>query len=362
MDTVSRFGGDEFVVMCDVDGDEPEARAIARRILDALEQPINLGERELEITASIGVTLQRPQDRPIDPATLIRDADAAMYGAKQAGGATIEVFHPELHRVAVEGLEMEMALRHAVERDELRLHFQPIVSLADGRARGAEALVRWERPGHGLVSPLEFVPLAESTGMIVAIGEWVLHEGLRELSHWQAVGWVDDDFELTVNLSPRQVADPGLPDTVADVLARTGTRPANLCLEITESMVMDDLDRAVETLHALKRVGVKLALDDFGVGHSSLGQVARMLPIDLLKVDRSFVGAIDEARDRAVLQHIATLASSLDLVAVAEGIESAEQARAVADMGYPLAQGYLFGAPVPGDQLRKLVEQLSRPS
>ncbi|MEA2272004.1 MAG: hypothetical protein QOI98_712 [Solirubrobacteraceae bacterium] len=358
MDTVSRFGGDEFVVMCDVDGDESEARAIARRIQEALEQPIGLGERKLQITASIGIALQRPDDRPTDPASLIRDADAAMYRAKQGGGAAIEVFQPEFHEVAIERLEMELALRNAVENGELRLHYQPIVSLADGRARGAEALVRWERPGHGLVSPLEFIPLAESTGMIIPIGEWVLEHGLRELSRWKEVGWLDDDFELTVNLSPRQVADPGLRDSVADILVRTGTRPATLCLEITESMVMDDLERAVDTLHSLKRVGVKLALDDFGVGHSSLGQVARLLPVDLLKVDRSFVGAIDEPRDRAVLQNIATLASSLDLLAVAEGIETPEQAHAVAEMGYPLAQGYLFAKPVPGDQLRGVVEQL----
>jgi EAL domain-containing protein (putative c-di-GMP-specific phosphodiesterase class I) len=208
-----------------------------------------------------------------------------------------------------------------------------------------------------MVSPLEFIPLAETTGMIMPIGEWVLEQGLRELSRWQAQGWVDEDFELTVNLSPRQLADPGLCDTVSDVLTRTGTRPSNVCLEITESMVMDDLDRAVETLHALKAIGVKLALDDFGVGHSSLGQVARLLPIDLLKVDRSFVGAIGEARDRAVLQNIAALATSLDLIAVAEGIETEEQARTVAEMGYPLAQGYLFGAPVPSAEFRDVARQ-----
>jgi diguanylate cyclase (GGDEF)-like protein len=357
MDTVSRLGGDEFVVMCEVEGDEAEAGRIAKRIQAAIEEPIRLGQRDLQITASIGIAIQRPDDRPVDPETLVRDADTAMYRAKQGGGASIQVFRSELHDMEVERLEMEMALRHAVERGELRLHFQPIVSLTDRRARGAEALVRWERPGHGLVSPLEFIPLAESTGMIIPIGNWVLEEGLRQLSRWQETGWLDEDFELTVNLSPRQVADPALCDTVADILTRTGSRPSNLCLEITESMVMDDLDRAVETLHALKRIGVRLALDDFGVGHSSLGQVARLLPIDILKVDRSFVGAIDQARDRAVLQNIAALAASLDLLAVAEGIETPEQADAVTEMGYPLAQGFLFAAPVPAEEFRRVVER-----
>jgi diguanylate cyclase (GGDEF)-like protein len=357
MDTVSRFGGDEFVVMCEVEGGEAQAQGIAERIQAALAEPIALGQRELQITASIGIAVQRPDDRPVDPMTLVRDADTAMYSAKQRGGGAIEHFQQELHEIEVERLELEMALRHAVERNELRVHFQPIVSLATGRAKGAEALVRWERPGHGMVSPLEFIPLAETAGMILGIGEWVLEQGLRELSRWQAAGWVDDDFELTVNLSPRQLADPGLCATVADVLARTGTRPGTVCLEITESIVMDDLDSAVETLHALKRIGVKLALDDFGVGHSSLAQVARLLPIDLLKVDRSFVGAIEEARDRAVLQNIAGLASSLDLLSVAEGIETEDQARTVAEMGYPLAQGYLFGAPVPGKEFRAVLQR-----
>jgi diguanylate cyclase (GGDEF)-like protein len=356
MDTVSRLGGDEFVVMCEVEGGETQARGIAARIQSALAEPIKLGQRDLQVTASIGIAIQRPEDRPVDPETLVRDADTAMYSAKQNGGAAIEVFQPELHEIEVERLEMEMALRHAVDRGELRVHYQPIISLADGHARGAEALVRWERPGHGLVSPLEFIPLAESTGMIIPIGQWVLEQGLKDLARWQQTGWIDDDFELTVNLSPRQVADPDLIQSFADILAKTGTRPANLCLEITESMVMDDLDQSVDTLHALKRLGVRLALDDFGVGHSSLGQVARLLPIDILKVDRSFVGGIDQDRDRAVLRNIATLASSLELLAVAEGIETPDQADAVAEMGYPLAQGYLFGAPVPASELRALVE------
>jgi diguanylate cyclase (GGDEF)-like protein len=356
MDTVSRFGGDEFVVMCEVEGGEPEARGIADRIKSALQSPMHFSQRDLEITASIGIAIHRPDERPSDPQTLVRDADTAMYSAKQRGGGAIEFFQPELHEIEVERLELEMALRHAVDRNELRLHYQPIVSLAEGRTKGAEALVRWERPGHGLVSPLEFIPLAESTGMITQIFEWVLEQGLRELSRWQATGWLHDDFELTVNLSPRQLSDPGLCNTVADVLVRTGTHPSTVCLEITESIVMDDFDRAVETLHALKQIGVKLALDDFGVGHSSLGQVARLLPIDVLKVDRSFVGAIDQTRDRAVLQNIASLAGSLDLTAVAEGIETEEQARTVAAMGYPLAQGYLFGAPVPAGEFRAVAE------
>ena len=243
-DTVGRFGGDEFLVLCESIADEREAMRIAKRASEAVEAPMRIGERDLHVTASIGIALQSPSSTPVDAGAMIRDADAAMYRAKEQGPASVKVFDPDVHRVAVERLEMEIALREALARNEMVVQYQPIVSLEDWSLRGVEALVRWNRPGVGLVPPLEFIPLAEDTGMIVPLGAWVLQRAVADVLEWRAQGWAPDDMTLTVNLSPRQLAEEGFADRVRHVLQSSGLPARNLCLEITESVVMEDLDRA----------------------------------------------------------------------------------------------------------------------
>jgi diguanylate cyclase (GGDEF)-like protein len=358
-DTMSRFGGDEFVVLCE-DTDESGVLQLVQRIEEALLEPVYVGPRGVPVTLSIGVALRERPDDARSASDLVRDADAAMYRAKELGRGRVEVFDGALHEQAVARLDAELALRQAIDAEQLVVHYQPIVALADGAAHGVEALVRWRSPETGeLVPPGDFIPLAEHTGLIAPIGEWVLRTAIREVGEWARRGLVGDDFELSVNVSPRQLTDPMLPDVVADAL-RGWDRPAGrLCLEITESAMMLDPAGAQRTLERLAALGVRLALDDFGVGHSSLGQLARTLPISVLKLDRSFVAGMSGPRDRGIVEAAAALARALDLSSVAEGVESAEQASELAAMGFPYAQGFHFGRPVAADELAASFAQAS---
>jgi diguanylate cyclase (GGDEF)-like protein len=350
-DTVSRFGGDEFVVLCE-DIEHGDALRLAARIQDSLQAPVIVDDRQIPVSASIGVSVGGNGDTP-SGGDVVRDADVAMYRAKKRARGSIEVFDAALHRESIARLDAEVALRDAIANGELVVHYQPIVSLPGGALHGVEALVRWRRPTGELVGPDKFIPLAEDSGLIVELGDWVLRAALRETGDWARRGLIDDGFELHVNVSAVQLADTGLPGAVARALESWGRAPGRLCLEITESAAMADpvaTQRTLERLHALT---VTLAIDDFGVGHSSLGQLARVMPISILKLDRSFVAGMDGSRDRSIVEAAASLARALGLSSVAEGVESGEQAGALADMGFSYAQGFHFGRPVAGADMER---------
>jgi EAL domain-containing protein (putative c-di-GMP-specific phosphodiesterase class I) len=293
-----------------------------------------------------------------DPFTILRDADAAMYRAKELGKGRAELFDDALRQEVVERLEFETALRGAEERGELRLDYQPLIDLTSGRITGVEALLRWDHPVLGTVAPLRFIPVAEQTGVIVPIGLWVLREACEQAARWAAADPRAGALEIAVNVSPRQLASPGFADDVAATLRQTGLEPHRLCLEVTESAVIADLETASRSLHRLKRLGVRLALDDFGVGYASLSQLKSLPPVDILKIDRSFVdGVLGDQEDKAIVEAVVQLASSLGLATVAEGVETGDQATLLRDMRCSLGQGYHFARPVSPAAIAELLER-----
>jgi diguanylate cyclase (GGDEF)-like protein/PAS domain S-box-containing protein len=352
-DTVARFGGDEFVVLC-ADLVHPlDAAAVAERMRTVLSGPLPVGDSEIFVGVSAGIALSDGEGA--DAGALIRDADAAMYRAKQRGRARWEMFDHAMRADAVDRLDTESSLRRAEERGELDLRYQPIVSLATGTVVGVEALLRWEHPERGLLSPAEFIGVAEETGLIVPMGAWVLERACREVARWQRTLPDLDPLRLSVNLSGRQLGQPGLVEVVRDILASTDVAPEQLELEITESVLMDDVETSGETLRALKQLGVKLVVDDFGTGYSSFSYLRRF-PVDVLKVDRSFVDGLGEGTDdTAIVTAIVSLAHTLGLQAVAEGVETPEQLAELRRVGCDLAQGYLFSRPGTGDDMATLL-------
>ncbi|MCW3003260.1 MAG: hypothetical protein JWQ20_2558 [Conexibacter sp.] len=353
-DTLARFGGDEFVVVCrDVEG-ERGAIVIAERLLAALATPVDQGGRRHFVTASIGVVV--PDGPHQSPDGVLGDADVAMFRAKDAGGGCYALFDRAMRDRIVQRVELEHDLRHALQRDELVLEFQPLVSLDEPRIVGAEALVRWEHPRLGLLAPGAFVGVAEESGLIVELGRWVLFEACRRLARWSSDPGIDLPY-VSVNLSGRQLADPDLPEVVADVLRATGAPSDRLVLEVTESVLIGEASSPTAVLQRLKALGLRLMLDDFGTGYSSLNYIKRF-PIDGLKVDRSFVAGIaDGPEDRHILAAIVQMAEGLGLEVVAEGVETVEQARWVRALGCDVAQGYLFAPPAPAGVLEPLLRQ-----
>jgi len=341
-DTVGRFGGDEFVVLCEDVVDEPMALRIAGRLARVFAEPFALEGDDVHVaSASIGVVLRDgAQDNPEE---LLRDADAAMYRAKERGRSRVELFDTGMRARAIGRLQTEGDLRRALERDELRVVYQPIVTLSDGSIRGFEALVRWEHPERGLLSPAQFIPVAEESGMIVALGRVVLEEACRQSAAWSAV---HGPIPIHVNLSARQVADPNLVDSVAHVVRTSGVEPANLVLELTESSLLERVHSPGETLVRLKALGISLILDDFGTGYSSLSYLQHF-PLSGLKIDRSFVAALGGANgDGAIVDAILRMARALDLEVVAEGLETADHLDVLRRLGCQFGQGYLFSRPV----------------
>jgi diguanylate cyclase (GGDEF)-like protein len=345
-DTLARYGGDEFTILLeDIQNTESDgAVAVAERILDVLRLPFTLAGRDVFAGTSIGIAFA--PGLPGDEADPLREADLAMYRAKERGRGRWEVFEPEMNLYARGRLESETELVQAVDRGEFVLHYQPVVTLETGRVTGVEALVRWMHPRRGLVGPNEFIGLAEETGVIVRLGSWVLEEACRQAVEWDADGV--PALQMNVNISAVQFASGDLVEQVAEVLATTGLAAERLTLEITESVVMEDVEAAVVSMTRLRQLGIQLSLDDFGQGYSSLSSLKRF-PLDTVKIDRSFVdGLVASAEDQAIVRSVVMLAREMHMTVTAEGIESNEQLEAVRRLGCNEAQGYLFSAPLPG--------------
>ena len=346
-DTVARFGGDELIVLCeDVEG-EADAIAVGERILAAFQEgPFAVFDDEVFVTASVGLALATPE---ATPGSLVRDADTAMYRAKEQGSGRLEVFDDRLRGRVLDRLRLESALRRAVERRELTLAYQPIVALGDSTVTHVEALLRWQHAELGHVSPGDFIPIAEETGLIVPLGRWVLEQACRDAAEWQARG---EAAAVSVNISPRQLAQPDFADMVRGVLEATGLPPEGLGLEITETVLMEQGDRPLAVLAAVRELGVSVILDDFGTGYSSLGYLQR-LPIDTVKLDRSFIADLgDEGQgSAAIVQAVVTMAHALELSVVGEGVETNAQAERLRRLGCAMAQGFWFARPVPMAQL-----------
>jgi diguanylate cyclase (GGDEF)-like protein len=346
-DVLARFGGDEFVLVCEDFSGERDVAALADRLLDVLGQRTDIDGRGVVVDVSIGVAVTSSAAARAED--LVRDADAAMYRAKGRGGGSWELFDEELRAHAVARLDVEDALRRALDGGQLRVFYQPVVTL-DERPVSAEALVRWQHPVRGLISPADFIPLAEETGLIVPLGRFVLEEACRQLARWRRADPALEGLAMAVNLSARQLADPGLCEWVRAVLERNALDPSSLCLEITESVLVDDAGTAAESLLALNELGVRLAVDDFGTGYSSLLSLRRF-PVQELKLDRSFVSGLGRNdRDTAIVGSVIQLAHALGLLAVAEGVETEEQLASLRSLGCDRAQGYLWSPPVPADE------------
>ncbi|MFZ1994096.1 MAG: EAL domain-containing protein [Solirubrobacteraceae bacterium] len=353
-DTVARFGGDEFGILLDDITGEQDAIEMAERIAGVFARPFVLDGDEHFVTTSIGIALAEGGERAED---ILRDADAAMHRAKERGRARYELFDEALRGRALSRLRVENDLRRALERDELTLHYQPLVSLRDRHMVSVEALVRWDHPERGRISPVDFIPVAEENGLIEPIGRWVLEHACRQAAEWYRERPDAAPLTMSVNLSAAQVANRALVQTVATTLRVSGLDPSCLALELTESMLVGDNDEVSETLKALKALGVRLVLDDFGTGYSSLSYLTR-LPLDALKVDRSFVDGLGtEARDTAVTEAIVAMSRALSLRVVGEGAETAQQVAELARLGCDLVQGFHFSRPVPAEEITRMLTE-----
>jgi diguanylate cyclase (GGDEF)-like protein len=352
-DTVARLGGDEFVVLVEEVADESEALAIAERLLDRLAPRYRIDGHDLFAMGSVGVALSRPGAD--DPDGLLRDADVAMYHAKSRGKGRCAIFEPGMNAHAEERLALETDLRGALDRGEMRVAYQPIVRLESGRIIEVEALLRWDHPTRGPISPAQFIPIAEETGVIVPLGTWVLGVAARQAVAWRAAH-PRVPVTMSVNLSARQLQHPALVADVRRIIRDTGLEPKRLKLEVTESAVMHDVDAAVAILELLKTLGIQLAIDDFGTGYSSLAQLRR-LPVDVLKIDRAFVNRLEHGpADVAIVRSIMDLAASLDLSVTSEGIETVEQADRLRTLGCTQGQGFLYAHAVSPETIDALLD------
>jgi diguanylate cyclase (GGDEF)-like protein len=351
-DTLARLGGDEFVVLCDDLAEAGQALALAERISNELKAPFQLDEDEVFITASIGMAYAHEGHET--PEILLQDADSAMYRAKEQGGARYEVIDEQVRMQAQQGLRRENDLRRAIERDELLLVYQPIVSATDGTLEGVEALLRWQHPRRGLLLPDNFLPLAEETGLIVPIGAWVLTHACQALQRWRHRTGAET-LRLSVNMSAVELARPDFVVSVAATLHDTGTAAAQVCLEVTENVLVQEGPEVIRTLDELKELGVGLAIDDFGTGYCSLTYLKRV-PADTVKVDRTFVAGLgSDQQDTAIVTAVVRLAHSLGMAVVAEGVETPTQLERIRELGCDLVQGYHLFRPLEGADFAALV-------
>ena len=350
-DLIARFGDEEFALLPARAGSAEETIPVARRIHEALKQPFSLDGHDLYVTASVGIALA-PADGQDAPA-LMKNAGAALFRAKGQGGNNHQFYAAEMNARALRRLSLESGLRKALEREEFTLHYQPQADIATNTVTGMEALIRWRHPEMGLVTPAEFIPLAEDTGLIVPIDEWVLRTACAQNKAWQEAGL--PPLRVSTNLSARMFRQPSLPKMVSRVLDETGLDPDYLDLELTESSVMSDAEAAAETLRALRGLGIHVSIDDFGTGYSSLNYLKRF-PADCLKIDQSFVrDAATDPHDAAIVRAVITLARSLGLKVIAEGVETQEQLRFLRLLGCDEVQGYLLSRPLPAEEFRQKV-------
>lgn len=350
-DTVSRLGGDEFVVLLPELNDEKDAQLVAQKLLNAAELPIVMEGHELHISVSIGISYY-PMDGT-DTETLMKNADVAMYRAKEEGRNNYQFYHASMNARSFERLAMETSIRHALQRGEFDLYYQPRFAIPEGRIVGAEALIRWNHPELGLVSPAQFIPLAEETGLILPIGEWVLKQVAAQGKTWQQAGL--PPLSLAVNVSARQFRQADFAGKVLQILRDSGFYPHHLELELTESTLMTNAEENIETLNKLNALGIRIAIDDFGTGYSSLSYLKR-LPVDILKIDRSFVSEVPGNRDgAAIVEAIIAMARSLGLHIIAEGVETAEQLEFLQTRKCNEIQGYYFSRPLPVQQFEQLL-------
>jgi diguanylate cyclase (GGDEF)-like protein len=352
-DVVSRFGGDEFTILVRKYASMEDPVEIAERLQKTLAVPFIIDEHEVFTSASVGITLaNRRQNRPED---FLREADTAMYEAKAAGRSRYEIFDREMHVRTVDRLQIENDLRKAIEREEFRVFYQPIVDLETGKISDFEALIRWEHPQHGLIPPSNFIPVAEETGLIVPIGNWVLEESCRQVSEWKKDFSAVDSVTVSVNISTKQLMHPIFSRTVHDILGRYDMDPHCLKLEVTETAVMGNPELALRILSELCGFGVYISSDDFGTGYSSLSYLHRF-PFERLKIDRSFIGKMDtDEKSEEIVRSIITLGQNLHMNVVAEGVETASQLKLLRAFGCHAAQGYLFSKPVPASHAEKML-------
>jgi diguanylate cyclase (GGDEF)-like protein/PAS domain S-box-containing protein len=347
-DVLARFGGDEFAVLLEMVENPSEALRVAQRIAQALGEPFTVDDHQVSVSTSVGVALGTAHAN--DPEGMLREADAAMYRAKEQGPGRYAVFDPAMQTRAQERLELEAELRQAVEQEEFALHYQPIVSLRDGSMVGFEALLRWRHPHKGIQRPSAFLALAEETDLIVPIDGWVLEEVCRQAKRWEGDYPSASLVSMNVNLSPRQLKDGGLARTIEETLRRVALKVHTLALDVTEGFLLKASEDQARTLDALKKMGIRLDLDDFGTGYSSLSYL-KSSPVDGVKLDRSFVEGLGEDTTGMALVHkIIELCHTLGLEVVAEGIETPEQATLLKEMGCDLGQGYYFGRPLPSEE------------
>ena len=351
-DTCARLGGDEFAVLLENLASSAAAVHTAERILELLSEPFQLTEREVNVSASVGVALCAAGQAEAEDA--LRNADMAMYSAKRHGKARYEIYEPAMHAALLRQVELENDLKTALDSKQFVVHYQPIVNLESAKIEGFEALLRWQHPNRGLIAPSEFVPRAEDSGLIVRLGSWVLEEAVQQLATWQALHG-DRTLQMNVNISARQLQDEGLLGMLSSVLTSSGIEPSTLTLEITESTLMQDSWQNVARLHALRALGVTLAIDDFGTGYSALSYLRRF-PVDVLKIDKSFVDELLRSpEDQALAGAVVSLAGALNMRTIAEGIESAAQLATLQSMGCTQGQGYFFSRGVHAESAGSLL-------
>lgn len=355
-DTVARLGGDEFAILLEGLKTEPEALQIIERIRESLQRPVALRGRDVTVTASIGLANAELGQSVVD---LLRNADLAMYRAKSEGRGGYQIFEERMHAAVLDRLELECDLRRALECDEFRLLYQPIVDLESSRLLGVEALLRWQHPKRGLLTPDIFISLAEETGIIVSIGRWALAEACRQAREWELGATDAPAITISVNISGRQLVEPTLVSDVAAIVNASGLTPSLLTLELTESILMRDTELTLATLHSLKALGIRLAIDDFGTGYSSLSYLQRF-PIDTLKIDKAFIdGVARGGSDAALARTIVSLAGLLELSTVAEGVEGDDQRQHLLQLGCVRAQGYLFAKPLVAGDVNTMISDAS---
>jgi diguanylate cyclase (GGDEF)-like protein/PAS domain S-box-containing protein len=354
-DTVARLGGDEFAIILDRVRHVSDAIQAAERIRERLAAPFNISDHEVFISTSIGIALNQTASE--EPDEIMRNADTAMYRAKDQGRGCFELFNRSMHARNAALSQLETGLRGALAHNEFSVHYQPIISLETWRISGFEALLRWEHPDHGYISPLKFIPVAEETGLIIQIGQWVLREACQQVRLWQEQFPSDPPLSVSVNLSGKQFSQRDLIDCISQILTETGLDPGSLKIEITESAIIENIDAAAMVLKRIKALGIRVCLDDFGTGYSSLSYLHRF-PIDTLKIDRSFVSRINLPKNVEIVKTILTLAGNLGMDVVAEGVETREQVLQLTGLNCEYVQGYLLSKPIDGRAMRDLISEI----